>query len=476
VRPGQPDLDLAIIGGGVAGTSVAYELGRARPDWSIALFERTNRIGGRLHSVHIAGLDHPIELGGMRYITSQPRVSRLIDELHIPTHPFDPIQAGERSLLRGIVGLGADDPDAGRGYQLAPEERGRSALDLARDAFERIVPGFERLDHEGFAERRATGRYLDRRLVDWSIGEARETVLSREAASFTVEMFGYETGGNYFNAADHIEFLFSGGDPSAEARTPDEGMDQIPRELAARVASAGGSIELEHDLVSIEIEGDATNLRFANGRSLGAARTVLAAPLPALRALIPTSPVLQSSTFERVFDAVTGFPAMKLYLWFERPWWRPEVSGIRTSTDLPLRKIFYFDGQPGSHSALLAMYADGLDLEPWIERYDGAPPGAPASPAMLTLLLDLLRAAHPEMSDIPAPIGSALKYWGADSREVAWHFWRAGVVSDEILAVAPQPEPKLPVYLANEAFSRQQSWAEGALEASEAVLRRLTRE
>jgi len=472
--PGQLELDLAIIGAGVAGASVAHELARAHPEWSIALFERTKRVGGRLHSVRIDGLDHPIELGGMRYITSQPRISRLIDAFQIPTRPFDITEGPERSVMRGVVGRGAEDPDAGRGYDLSPEERGRSALDLARHAFERIVPGYERLDHEGFRERRATGRYLDRRLVDWSIGEARTTVLSPEAARFTVELFGYETGGNYFNASDHIEFLFSGGDPSAEARTPDDGMDRIPRELAAGFTSRGGSLELDHDLVSIEIEGGTTNLRFANGRSIVAARTVLATPLPALRALSQTSPVLRSPSFEGVLDAVTGFPAMKLYLWFERAWWRPEVSGIRTSTDLPLRKLFYFDGQRGSRSALLAMYADGLDLAPWIERYDGAPAGAPASPAMLELVQDLLRATHPATSDIPAPIGSALKYWGADPREVAWHFWRAGVVSDEVLEVAPQPDRTLPVYLANEAFSRQQSWAEGALEAAEAAVQRLT--
>ena len=64
-------------------------------------------------------------------------------------------------------------------------------------------------------------------------------------------------------------------------------------------------------------------------------------------------------------------------------------------------------------------------------------------------------------------------YWGADPREVGWHFWRAGVVSDQILDIAAQPEPALPVYLANEAFSRQQSWVEGALEGAEAVIARL---
>lgn len=409
----------------------------------------------------------------MRFITGQHLVGRLVEELGIRTHPFDPIGGPERSVLRGVVARGAGDPEGGRGYRLAPEERGRSANDLSRAAFDRIVPGFDLLDHAGFAERRATARYLDRRLVDWSIGEARATVLSPGAASFAVDMLGYETGGNYFNAPDFIEFLFSGGNPSDEARTPDQGMDQLPLALASSFTRGGGIVELGHDLVSIAVDRDATKLRFANGRTVKAARTVLATPLPALRALVPTSPALRSRTFERVFDAVRGFPAMKLYLWFEGPWWRPEVAGMRTSTDLPLRKTFYFDGRPGSRSALLAMYADGLDLAPWIERYDGGPAGAPASPAMLELVMDLLRAAHPLTSDIPTPIGSALMYWGADPREVAWHFWRAGVVSDEILEVAPQPDPPIPVFLANEAFSRQQSWAEGALEASAAVVRRL---
>jgi len=471
--PEEP-LDLAIVGAGVAGTSIAYRVQRARPDWSIVLFERTDRIGGRLHSVPIEGLDHPIELGGMRYVTSQPRVSALVDELRLRTHPFDPIGGPDRSVLRGIVGGGAGDPEAGRGYQLSPEERGRSANDLAHELFERIVPGFEGLDHDGFAERRATATLGGRRLIDWSIGEARATILSSEASRFLVDIFGYETGGNYFNASDHIEFLFSGGDPSAEARTPDEGMDSIPRAMAARFEADGGRVELDHDLVSIGLDGGATTLRFANGRSVRAERTVLATPLPALRAIAGPSPMLRSAAFERVFDAVTGFPAMKLYLWFDRPWWRPAVPGIRTSTDAPPRKHFYFDGRPGSRSALLAMYADGLDLAPWIERYDGAAAGSPAPPAMLDLIQEHLHATHPDVRDIPPPIGSALMYWGADPREVAWHFWRAGIVSDEILEVAPQPEPGLPLFLANEAFSRQQSWAEGALEAARAALERLS--
>jgi monoamine oxidase len=64
-------------------------------------------------------------------------------------------------------------------------------------------------------------------------------------------------------------------------------------------------------------------------------------------------------------------------------------------------------------------------------------------------------------------------YWGADPHEVGWHFWRAGMNSDAILERAPHPDPRLPIYLANEAFSRRQSWVEGALEAADATIQRL---
>jgi phytoene dehydrogenase-like protein len=179
------ELDLAVIGGGVAGTRVAHAMQEARRDWSIVLFERTERIGGRLRSIRIDGLDHPIELGGMRYLTDQPRVCGLVEAFQLSTHPFDPIGVPERRLLRGVASA-PDDQDAASGYDLPVAERGCSALTLALDSFERIVPGFRELDHDGFAELRATGRYLDRRLTDWSIGdalEAADAVVARLAAS-----------------------------------------------------------------------------------------------------------------------------------------------------------------------------------------------------------------------------------------------------------------------------------------------------
>ena len=93
--------------------------------------------------------------------------------------------------------------------------------------------------------------------------------------------------------------------------------------------------------------------------------------------------------------------------------------------------------------------------------------------SLLEAVRGWLAAAHPG-AEVPAlPAGSAFQHWGADRREVAWHFWRAGANSDEIIDLAAQPDPSLPIHLCGEVFSRRGAWVEGALETADAVASRL---
>ena len=170
------ELDLAVVGAGAAGTYVADAMIRARPDWSIALFERSDRIGGRVRSKAVPGINHPIELGGMRYLTSHARVAEVVDRFGIATHPFGSAGGPDRFVLRGVFSNGSDDPGAGSGYALATDERGRSAGDLIVTAFERIVPGATAIDAAGWVQMRATALHQGRRLTDWSLGDALASV------------------------------------------------------------------------------------------------------------------------------------------------------------------------------------------------------------------------------------------------------------------------------------------------------------
>lgn len=469
----DPVFDLAIVGAGAAGTFIAVAVQEARPAWSIVLLERSTRVGGRLRSVTVPGLDHRIELGGMRFHTTHRRVGAIVEQLGLRTHAFDQTDGPERSVLRGLVGDGPDDPRAGDGYHLPPAERGRSAAALVQAAFERIIPGATTMAAAGFHQRRAMGTYLDRRLTDWAIGDALATILSPEGQRFVSDAFGYDSGIRAFNVGAGIEFLLGGGDPTAVAMTPDDGMDRIPVELAKRFVDRGGDLRLEQELVSIEPVGDGQHLRLGSGGRIKTARTVLTVPIPALRLVAARSSVLQGSAFERIFRSAEAFPAMKLYLWYDRPWWRPAIRGVRTTTDLASRKIFYLDTATDRPATLLAMYTDGRHVEPWVKLANGVSNGEPAPALVLSEIHRILREVHPEIESVPEPDGSALMHWGADPHEVGWTFWAPGDVPDEIMALAPQPDPDLRIHLAGEAFSMAQSWVEGALESAELALARM---
>ncbi len=87
----QMDLDIAVVGGGVSGVYSAWRLHAAQGNSNrIALFECSNRIGGRLFTVTMPGLPNvKVEVGGMRYIKDEhPVVTSVIEHLGLQTEPF----------------------------------------------------------------------------------------------------------------------------------------------------------------------------------------------------------------------------------------------------------------------------------------------------------------------------------------------------------------------------------------------------
>jgi monoamine oxidase len=90
----------------------------------------------------------------------------------------------------------------------------------------------------------------------------------------------------------------------------------------------------------------------------------------------------------------------------------------------------------------------------------------------LEALRGWLATAYPGAA-VPSRAGSAFQHWGADPREVAWHFWRSGYSSDEMMDLAAQPDPTPPIHLCGEVFLRHGAWVAGALETAEGLAARL---
>lgn len=79
----HPDLktEVAIIGAGTSGLYTAYRLvtDKKYKASEVQIFDMNDKLGGRLESVVMPGMDFWGELGGMRYLTSQEIVTTLIE-------------------------------------------------------------------------------------------------------------------------------------------------------------------------------------------------------------------------------------------------------------------------------------------------------------------------------------------------------------------------------------------------------------
>ncbi|HJW42390.1 MAG TPA: FAD-dependent oxidoreductase, partial [Rhizomicrobium sp.] len=78
----RPDIDVAIVGGGVSGVYAAWRLRQEQPYLSVRLFEASGRIGGRLHSIAFPQAPHLVaEAGGMRFLEAHRHVFGLVKSL-----------------------------------------------------------------------------------------------------------------------------------------------------------------------------------------------------------------------------------------------------------------------------------------------------------------------------------------------------------------------------------------------------------
>lgn len=72
-------MNVTIVGGGLTGLTAAYYLGRAKPDWTITLYEQAPRFGGKIQTQRID--DFVVELGPDSYLGRKTEMTDLVYDL-----------------------------------------------------------------------------------------------------------------------------------------------------------------------------------------------------------------------------------------------------------------------------------------------------------------------------------------------------------------------------------------------------------
>lgn len=505
-------LDVAIVGGGVSGAWCGWRLSAgdpaARAYRRIGLFECSDRIGGRLLSLKLPGVpDVACELGGMRYMSSQPLVTWLIEqELRLPGIPAPVAQPENIAYLRRKRLHVRDLSNASLlPYDLDAAERVQPDT-LLQQAIDTMAPGAKGLTGDALRKAMETATYDGRLLAEQGFWNVLARLMSGEGYRFAQESGGYDTTQLNWNAADTV-VLNADFAPDVRFTRVQEGYEAVPHLLAKRFADQDGcSVHMEHTALGLDTitladgsPGVALQVADAAGvtRTVHARHVILAMPRRSLELLEPAGAVLGDPGFQQLLTTVTPIPLFKAFVAYHEPWWEPlGIASGRSVTDLPLRQVYYWSSVPNRSSVLLATYDDTTNVGFWqglagedVPRYGLRLDHLP-SEARDHVLQDLggdnavdhdapaplIEELHRQMKEVhglpgaPAPYAGIYQDWIGDPYGGGVNFWNIGVKSWEVIPQMVKPVAGAPVYVCGEAYSDAQGWVEGALRTAEILL------
>lgn len=515
------DLDVAVVGGGVSGAYSAWRLQEAQGATSkIALFEYSDRIGGRLYTITMPGLPHvKAEVGGMRYIPDQHiMVASLVEHLQLPTKDFPmgaPAPVGSNCNLFYLRGKHLRlhelaDP-AKVPYNLAWSERGLGPTNLQVQVMNNVYPGLANLSLCDQMRIKVFGKPL----YTYGFWDLMYRVLSNEGYQFMKDAGGYDANVANANAVTQLPATEYSDD--TKFLTLENGYDELPKTLVDQFQAMPGGIpdkqrvrknhrlaeivigsgEYRYTLIfeptvtigcktAVDKKGDKITVR--------AKKLILAMPRRSLELIKST--FFEDKWLKANIPSVLIQSAFKLFLAYESPWWRSLglVAG-RSVTDLPVRQVYYFgteaeqkDGLSYMNSLLMASYNDISTVPFWKgleigEPYKGYMPSCieggvtdpipktefPATDEMVDVANRQVAQVH-ALPEIPAPYSAVYHTWNEDPYGGGWHEWKANYRLDEVMCRMRKPVDTEDIHIVGEAYSYGQGWVEGALDTAESML------
>jgi oxygen-dependent protoporphyrinogen oxidase len=357
-----PDLDVAIVGAGIAGLTAAEELTRA--GLSVRVFEAAHQVGGRMACVRRDGylLDTGAEqISDLGYDATWQLVDRLgIDRDGIPL-----IDAPIAMWRDGSAHPGMFDPRGlPGGAGLSPGARLSMARYLAASGLRHGRYDPDRPEHSPLGTRTVAelGRRYHREVHDLMFEPVANT------------FFGWDTARSA--AAPFVNLMLAVG-PLPNWRTYADGMDTLARRLADRV-----DVVTDTRVRQVVAEPDHARLTLEHGE-VTARSVLLCVPAPVANRLYANAP-----DDEREYLDACGFtPMLKVCCLLDRP--------LAPSPEHPLYALLF---PRATEPALAGILVD----------HHKHPGRAPAGRGLLSLLSapsttrDLLDAPDTEVAEVLA--------------------------------------------------------------------------
>lgn len=577
-RGAEFSASVAVVGAGCAGLYSAWRVATTTKA-DVCVFEKDDRIGGRLWSVDLLSplipdlplllrprstehTDKPLrhaELGGMRFTDKQVLINHLINELTSRLRKellaendaddedmfgfpkaYNPLKRDEyafdtqlmylrdvrlnqkdekwRDLLPYAAAVGTDETELRKVAPRVAKDVLRKALKLMLPATKSDSAGWQRsiealvkepgdnlkkrtLRAEAWREWQEHAKLGKRHIFDlgfWGLIKICEdqNVVRKGTEEFLRDALGYHSLFAESNAAQAIPvFLADFDDPVYQTLVG--GMDVLPKVLNTQCKTAGCLVAENHAVEAIEfVDGRGARRHFkltlrytpktSDGkkderltglRTCHADKVILALPKSALKEIrfVGFQPQ-ELKMFKDNLEHVTPHPAVKLFLRYDTPWWKEDLSKLeaRAITDEAIRQVYYYGSDTGQQSFIMG-YCDDYNTGLWMKdesRWRIASSKLQelhignshvASPTIIEKAEQQLRLIHGREEALGARCG-IVKRWSD-----AWHFWDSGIKPWDVATRLIRPFGGIDLFTCGEAYSLEQGWVEGALKSAERV-------
>ncbi|WP_281987677.1 FAD-dependent oxidoreductase [Aquimarina aggregata] len=532
-------LDVAIVGAGASGLYSGYRLLNGtdkngnKLNLDVGIFDLSDRIGGRLESIKLPGMNVVGELGGMRYMTEQKIVTALIEDVFSTQYALKPIDFPMGDANHHLFYLRKQRFFANRfsqakitgehfetRYFVEDKFKGKSSDDIFTEIISEVLEAdgysLKQIQESPYAREvwnevkqklvyRFPGPYenmLVYKIGFWNLLKDRS---SQECYEFLAQAGGYYSNTINWNAAEAFPYMV--GDFASDAvkyKTIEGGYDQVLTCLADDFIQKGGKIRIKNRLKTFRKNPDNSseykyiltfyNLEKKDTWEVEAKDIILGMPKRSLELLDQDNFFFNIDTQQKLhnnMNSVTPEPSFKILLGFEDPWWEKGLGAKagESITDLPMRQCYYFGVDPkNSHSLFLASYNDMRTVSFWQALEKGEkfqttetrlvrakntiyPNYEHASKVMVDEVMSQVKELHGPAIEIPNPYTSAFKDWTKDPYGGGYHAWKNNYKVWEVMPYMRHPYKEERIFIAGEAYSDQQGWVEGAFCVAEHIMR-----
>ena len=400
--------DILIVGGGIAGLTVAAEL--ARRGRSVLLLEAYPNFGGRIATFRDPDIGQ-YEIGAGRIFHTHKRVHALIEKYKLHTYP-----------------IGTD-----------------SYFDHAKNDFLELFTPLRRV-----LETLAPS-VLATHTIKECLPAAYLPILEKFPYRAEVDLMRADLALASFQPDDPM-----GSDKRAAYVGIVEGIDSITSNIADAATRLGATLKSRHRVSDIkrindelfEITGMHRKKVDEKPFSYTAKHVIIATCRCSLSkfSVLRGAPLLKQLATSSLMRIYAKYPQNKSgKIWFE------DVS--KTVTSNPLRNVIPINPKTG---LIMISYTDGKDTTYWKDKEDKT---------LETAIQNHVHELFPD-KDIPKPDYLQKHYWGGGCT-----YWLPGSYDVE-KASREAIHPSKNLYVVGESISTQQSWIEGALESAETFLSR----